>query len=354
MSADQTALWAVPVSNMAGVARHVLDVAGNGVPGWHIELLAPDGALSDALDELGCVVHRAEFGPHAGIARSLGSLRSLVRALRPRVVHSHLAYADLASALCPMPAGVLRVSTEHGIAPDDSRFHGSVVSARVMQFAHRWRVRRFDQLVAVSAATRQAMIDKWSPPDCMQIRIIRNGRDVQVSHRAVAPRAVVASITRLAPEKRLDLALRAFTEVALVDPLARFVIAGTGPELDRLLALSEELGLTDRVEFLGHVDPEPLLQSADVVVQLSTWENCSYSLLDAVASGCGVVATDVGGNPEILPSECLVAAEPDPRVIAERILEQLSPARRPELPPAWPTVADMCLQISQSYEAPSA
>ena len=109
------------------------------------------------------------------------------------------------------------------------------------------------------------------------------------------------------------------------------------------------LGVTDRLDLPGHLDPGSALQQADVVVQLSLWENCSYTLLDAVAHGLGVVASPVGGNPELLPTRCLVVAQ-DHEAVAQAIAEQgLAPARRPQLPSLWPTAATMTSQIAAVY-----
>ena len=88
----------------------------------------------------------------------------------------------------------------------------------------------------------------------------------------------------------------------------------------------------------------------DVLVQLSAWENASYSVLDAVAHGLGVVATPVGGNPEILPAHCMAEAEDVARV-ADLMREQaFDVEKRPELPPHWPSVSDMAAQIAAVYE----
>jgi glycosyltransferase involved in cell wall biosynthesis len=88
----------------------------------------------------------------------------------------------------------------------------------------------------------------------------------------------------------------------------------------------------------------------DVVAMLSVWENCSYSLLDAAARGLGVVATDVGGNPEMLPTQSLVHAL-DPATVASALLTQgCDLAARPGLHD-WPTVADMCARVATVYDA---
>jgi len=84
------------------------------------------------------------------------------------------------------------------------------------------------------------------------------------------------------------------------------------------------------------------------VVQLSWWENCSYTLLDAVAGGRGVVATDVGGNRELLDPGTLVPADPSEGEIVSAMRQQVG--RRHALPDGWPDVAQMTSEIAAAYE----
>ena len=86
----------------------------------------------------------------------------------------------------------------------------------------------------------------------------------------------------------------------------------------------------------------------DVLAMMSVWENCSYALLDAAARGMGVVASPVGGNPEILPASSLV--EPTGAAdVATSLAEQgLKPEARPGLA-GWPSVANMCTRIAATY-----
>ena len=84
--APPIALWVVPVSDLGGVARHVSDVVGHGIPGWRIVTLCPPGPLADRLRDLGGAVLEAEVGPDAGLTSSLRTLRRIVDRLGPRVV----------------------------------------------------------------------------------------------------------------------------------------------------------------------------------------------------------------------------------------------------------------------------
>jgi glycogen(starch) synthase len=341
----RTALWVVPVSDLAGVARHVLDVVRAGLPGWRLVVLCPPGPLADAVTAAGGAVLTAPFGPDAGLRASVASLRHTIRALRPDVVHSHLSYADVVAALTT-PRGVTLVTTEHGIAADDAVYHSSGAQARLMAIVHTARLRRFDRVIAVSRATADAMRDKWHPRQ--EIVVIPNGVDPPSTTPQPAPGLRFLSLARLAPEKRLDDLVDSFALVAKEEAEATLTIAGIGPLEAELKAQVQRLGLDGRVTFPGYVDARAALADADVVAQLSVWENCSYTLLDAVVNGRGVVATSVGGNPEVLPSRCLVDAE-DHVAVATRLLEQASDITgRPSLP-AWPATGDMSASISDLY-----
>src|SRR5699024_1354846 len=106
------------------------------------------------------------------------------------------------------------------------------------------------------------------------------------------------SLSRLAPEKRIPDTLRAFARVCRDLPDATLTVAGHGTDRSEAIAVAQALDIAERVTFPGYLRPSEALAGHDVLVQLSAWENASYSVLDAVAHGLGVVATPVGGNPE--------------------------------------------------------
>lgn len=344
------ALWVVPVSDLAGVARHVLDVARSGLPGWRLSFLAPPGALPQRLRELGATVTEAPFGPDHGLRASVATLRDVVRRERPAVVHSHLSYADIVAALA-VGRGPLLVTTEHGIARDDVVYHRSTGKARVMALAHTARLRRFDAAIAVSRATADAMREKWHPR--LPLTVVHNGVDVPATVARPTTGLRILSLARLSPEKRLPALVDGFAELRTSHPGARLTLAGTGPEEAALRAQVERLGLREAVAMPGFVDPDAAMAEHDVLAMLSVWENCSYALLDAAARGMGVVASDVGANPEILPSTSLVRAE-DPVAVAEALARQgLDLGTRPGLED-WPDVAAMCAGIVTAYDAAGA
>lgn len=135
---------------------------------------------------------------------------------------------------------------------------------------------------------------------------------------------------RLDPVKELDTVLRALAAL----PSQRLVVAGEGPERDRLAALAHELGVGDRVRFLGRSERlADLLRAADVFVLPSRAEGMSNALLEAMASGLACVASPVSGTSELLADDRGVLADPgDAEAWAAR-LEALAddPGRRAAL-----------------------
>lgn len=353
------ALWCVPVPEIGGVARHVLDAARQGIPGYRIVVLCPEGALAEALRGQGSAVVTGAFGTGAGLAASVRTLRATVRALRPAVVHTHLAFADVVAAaalgLSRLPGlrrrGPVLATTEHGIAPEDSVYQSSTLRARVMNLVHGMRLRVTDVKLAVSASTAEVMAAKWG---ARGVRVVRNGVDAPALRRRfdaarvpVAPGVLrVLSLSRLAPEKNLDVLLEAFARVREQVPEATLEVAGEGPLRSQLEDRARALGVAEAVRFVGFADPIAAMGRADVLAQLSAWENLSYALLDAAAVGLPVVATDVGGNAEVLPVGSLVGS-PEPETIARKLMT--AEAGPGPATGGW-DAAQMCAGIAAAYD----
>jgi glycogen(starch) synthase len=348
-AAAPIALWVVPVGSVGGVGRHVLDVAEVGIPGHQLVVICPPGPLAARLTDVGAAVVAASVGPEHGIRESVAAVRHAVGALRPAVTHSHLSWADLVAAIATLGRPTALVTTEHGIADDDLVYHGTAARSRLKAAGHTVRLRRADAVITVAESTARSVRTKWHPSKSTPLHVVHNGVDRLAVRRTRPPGLHVCSIARLAPEKRIDHLLHAFALLHGEQPEARLTIAGSGPEEPALRTLAADLGLGSAAAFVGHIDPEPLLAEADVLVQLSVWENCSYSLLDALVHGLGAVATPVGGNPEILPPAALVAHD-DHSTIAQLVAAQgLDPSRRPALRAQWPDRAGMTSRIADVY-----
>jgi glycosyltransferase involved in cell wall biosynthesis len=145
--------------------------------------------------------------------------------------------------------------------------------------------------------------------------------DESIIERLGAPgdRLTIGSLGGLRREKNLARLLRAFAALPASLP-ARLVIAGEGPELAALTALAATLDIADRVVLLGPIDrPERLLGAFDLFALSSDTEQMPYSILEAMAAGLPVVATDVGDVADMLAPEnrpYVVAASEEDRFAA--------------------------------------
>ena len=170
-------------------------------------------------------------------------------------------------------------------------------------------IHRAAQVITVSAALRDDLIALGADGD--RIRVLRNGVDLsmfspgdRVACRTaigLSGKPVVASVGRLVDLKGHDLVIRAILNV----PDATLVIVGSGPEERRLKALAQDLGVAQRVRFLGQVGQDRLRDvytAADVLVLASTHEGWPNVLLEAMACGCPVVVTDIDGMREVVQS----------------------------------------------------
>ncbi len=163
---------------------------------------------------------------------------------------------------------------------------------------------RIAGLIGVSAYARDRTAELLGlPPE--RTATIYNGVDLDLFSAGTRPPAragpvTVLAVAHLIPEKGIAHLLRA---LAAVPPaLARLVLVGDGPEEARLRRLAEELGLAGRIQWCGlRDDVASLLRDADIFVHPATWaEAFGWTIAEAMASGCAVIATDVGGIPELI------------------------------------------------------
>lgn len=339
-------LWVTPVSNLAGVSRHILDAASVGIPGWRMVVACPRGKLAERLDEQGITV--IDLPVADGTMTAVRSLRSTITDLRPAIVHSHLARADFLATMASSGLEVRLVSTEHHISPNRFTFHKTLPAAATMETAHHIRLHRFSHVIAVSSSTKDDMVKYWhtSTP----ITVVLNGVNRPSRAPLRGPGLRLLSLARLSAEKNIGATVRSFEHILRTRSDATLTVAGEGEELGRLETLATRLGISAKVSFPGFVDAGEAMATHDVLVQPSKSDNCSYTLLDAVVHGMGVVASPVGGNSEILPPRCVRDAD-DVDGLAQAATEQgLNISLRPGLPDEIPTVRGMTEAVSRVYE----
>lgn len=262
------------------------------------------GAWADELVQLGVPVISLsrEPGFHPALAMRLA------RVLKERdidVVHCHhyspYVYGLLAAVLKPT---VQLVFTEHGRLSD-------AAPSRKRRLVNPWLSRWPGTLCAVSADLKNHMVAEGFPAS--RVGVTYNGIDPghrPTAFQRTAARAalglsedafVVGTVGRLDPVKNLPVLLQAHAFLVSKYPHLRTVIIGDGDERAALESHAHRLGVTDSITFAGYRSDVRLLMSAfDVYANTSTYEGVSLTILEAMATALPVVATRVGGNPEVV------------------------------------------------------
>ncbi|MDH5461709.1 MAG: glycosyltransferase, partial [Candidatus Bathyarchaeota archaeon] len=148
----------------------------------------------------------------------------------------------------------------------------------------------------------------------------RSSNATKTHSESTAP--LIITSRRLVREKGIDILLKAIKALKDGGFLVRCVIIGTGPELHSLAQLSKELGIKSQVTFTGLITDEELkklISSADCCVIPSRREGTPVALFEYMALGKPVVATQVGGIPDILPNKKLIIPPNDSTALASRI-----------------------------------
>ncbi len=277
-------------------------------------------AMAGDLTRAGVPVH------HLGM-RGKGDMRVLLRLVqllcreRIQILFTFMFHPTVlgrvVGRLCRVP---VRISSERVMAWE----------GRGRRLLNRWTVPLATHVVAVSEkvaayAAREFQI----PPD--RLSTIVNGVDLSHfrpgtrDHDAGSP--VIGCTARLHRKNDHTTLLRAFAYLSARWPETRLLLLGRGPEEARLRTLADALGVSSRVHFLGEQpDVAPYLTQMDVYVQSSVAEGMPNSVLEAMAAGLPVVATAVGGTPEVVLNgqTGLLVAPGNPSALGEALLALLA------------------------------
>jgi len=165
-----------------------------------------------------------------------------------------------------------------------------------------WRhwAKSFSAVVAVSESLKKRLVSLGM----RNVQVIPNGVPMHSERPPLSHPPTVAFAGRLVPEKGGDVLIRAFAKIVSVIPQARLLIAGEGPDRPRLEKLTEKLGVSTSVSFLGWLSQDKLEQvlgTSWVQAIPSIWEDPHpLTCLEAVMRGTAVVGSNCGGIPEII------------------------------------------------------
>lgn len=275
-----------------------------------VGILSRDEVSTQPLQDMGAEIvqldmrHFADFSVTARLARAL-------RGNGIQILHTHRVRPDLVGRIAGRWAGVpINVSTQHFTGEWDER--GRIVGWLV-RLLYRLTLPLTQKIVNISSGEMEIMTAKGISPARMEV--IHNGIDGEIFFPTGSQREnpgsededrppVVGCVAFLTKRKGINYLIAAFRQVADRYPRARLEIVGDGEERSRLQQQIASLGLEKNVTLLGNrLDIPRLMNGFDIVVLPSVWEPFGLVIAEAMACGKPVVATSIGGIPEIVEHE---------------------------------------------------
>lgn len=262
-----------------------------------------------------------------GDIRLIGRLRRLIMEKRIDLVISHDYKAGFYTFFSLRKQAVRQIAYFHGVTSEDKK-------VKIYNAVDRQVLKRLGQVIAVSEKTRQLLVGMGIESE--RIEVVPNAiddesliADHQFEVRPEGPARIMAA-GRFSYEKGFDLLLQALAKVKESTSPFSVDLFGAGPEEDKLHRLVKELDLESIVTFRGFVDSLlPELRRADFLVMPSRSEGMPVTVLEAWSQRLGLIATTVGGVPEIVEdgvNGLLVAPENVP-ALTERIVWALDHRR---------------------------
>ncbi len=333
-------LYVITKSNWGGAQRYVYELAVEAHNQGHVVAVAvgAPGELVHRLQEAGVTTFlipglSRDVRLGADIRALLG-LIALIRRQRPTVVHANSSKAGfiavLAARLLLVPTVIF---TAHGWAWNELRPAWQKAAFRALHFA---TVFLSHKVIGVSFAISEDA--SWMPGSGKKFVTIRHGvaplpllpaADARHTIEGIASATIpgnalwIGALAELHPTKGLDVLIRAFALLAPHVPEAVLVLIGAGQDRGRLTALSHMLRVEGRVHFVGHIrDAACFLPALDIFVLPSYSEALGYVLLEAGQAALPVVASNVGGIPEVVTDNesGFLVTPGDEKLFAEKIV----------------------------------
>lgn len=295
-----------------------------------------ENAFVEAAHRAGLTVHRIPWSRRKPVLRAARAMAALARRFELDILHCHNCYADVVGLVTAKLARVRTVTTVYVWHPFDWK-------RSVIQWIDQHAIRHFDQVTAHCEDAMRGTIERGIPAE--RVKLLTCGfagkpivlpaderRQRRTALGAADDDIVLVNVARFWPEKAHDVLLEGFRAALDACPRLRLWLAGVGPEEATIRAKADELGLAPpHVQFLGF---EPnlaaLLATVDIQVHPSDMEGVPLAVCAGMAAGLPIVATRVGGLPEVLrDGHSAVMIEPrQPLALANAILELVADAER--------------------------
>jgi glycosyltransferase involved in cell wall biosynthesis len=318
-------IFVITKANWGGAQKNVYDLAV-AARDANYEVLVACGTEGELIERLKSAGISIQMVPGLGRDISLSGdpkaflfLCELFHTFKPDIVHAHSSKAGLLATLAARITGVQQIIfTAHGWAFNESRSWWQKI---IFAFFHLITVWCTDLVICVSKAVRHDI--SWVPFVKNKLTVVYNGiQEIKLipknsAREQLAPlvteKTWIGTLAELHHTKGLDIALRAFVSISKEFPDTKLIFIGEGQAREKLIVLAKELGIYERVYFCGHVsNASSLLLALDIFLFPSRSEALGYAALEAGRAGLPVIASCVGGIPEIIEDDVsgiLVSAE---------------------------------------------
>ena len=265
-----------------------------------------------------------------GAVRAFGRLVGRLRRTRPELLHTYLSAANVFGCAVARGAGIEALITTRR----DTGFADGPLMRRALAWTNRWAAR----VVAVSEDAARISREREAPrPERLMVipngidlaRFTPRGRRTEARNRLQLTDSarVLVTVGHLTPIKGVDVLVEAAAAIRTAVPEATYLVAGRGSEHERIQRRLEALGLSGCFRLLGNHDDIPsLLEAADLFVLPSRSEGQPNAVIEAMAMGVPVVATAVGGVPEVArhEREALLVEPESPGQLAQACIRALT------------------------------
>ncbi len=291
--------------DIGGIPRYVVDLSARHAAMGHTVFVASSGGLQEAALQAAGIRHlriplssKFEFG--SNLWASWAALMPVLRQEHFDVVHAHTRIAQVLAGMISRVHGIPAVTTCHGFfKPNLGRKIWPCWGGKVIAVSPAVR----EHLIGVHGVPKQRIV--CIPNGIDKARFVLSDGPTQDALReklGIPPNArVVGTVARLSPVKGLEYLIEAMELSIAQHPSLHCLIVGDGPDKEKLRELAACLGLERRVFFAGAVlDVAPYLGLMDIFVLPSVMEGLGLSILEAFAAGKPVVASRVGGIPDVV------------------------------------------------------
>ena len=287
--------------------------------------LSQGGYWCKEIQKLGIQVVELRRRRHKEVTR-LFKLINLLKAIKPDIVHTYLhsanVYGRIAAILNKVPVIIASERSLPEIGKNET-FLGICLAKLLAIFS--------SAIICNSYMASETYIKRYSF-DKKKVFTVHNGingteflKEIGLNNQKKLAESVVCTVGRLSPPKNHQLFLEMAKMVLDIyqNRNLKFVIAGGGPLRDELVGYSNHLGIEKYLLFTGEREDIPsLLQNTDVFVMTSVYEGLSNSIMEAMLAELPVVATDVGGNKELVidGQTGFLCPANDPSVLTKKVI----------------------------------